>query len=44
MPLRHPAWMQILSLTLMKKRLAENPDAIGYIDATQVDASVKVLF
>jgi ABC-type phosphate transport system substrate-binding protein len=28
----------------MKKRLAENPDAIGYIDATQVDASVRVLF
>ena len=28
----------------MKKRIAENPSAIGYIDAKLVDASVKVLF
>jgi ABC-type phosphate transport system substrate-binding protein len=26
-----------------KKAIAENPNAIGYIDASQVDASVKVL-
>jgi ABC-type phosphate transport system substrate-binding protein len=29
--------------TEVKKRLRENPSAIGYIDARQVDASVKVL-
>ena len=28
----------------MKKRLAENPGAIGYLDAKLVDASVRVLF
>jgi hypothetical protein len=28
----------------MKKRLVENPAAIGYIDASLVDASVRVLF
>jgi ABC-type phosphate transport system substrate-binding protein len=27
----------------VKKRIAENPNAIGYIDHTQVDDSVKVL-
>ncbi|HWI10896.1 MAG TPA: hypothetical protein VNU48_06165, partial [Burkholderiaceae bacterium] len=27
----------------VKKLLAENPDAIGYIDSAEVDASVKVL-
>jgi hypothetical protein len=28
----------------VKKRLVENPTAIGYIDATMVDASLRVLF
>lgn len=28
----------------VKKQLAANPDAIGYIDKSAVDASVKVLF
>jgi ABC-type phosphate transport system substrate-binding protein len=28
----------------VKKRLAENPTAIGYIDADMVDASVRVVF
>ena len=28
----------------MKKRLTENPEAIGYINAKWVDASVRVLF
>ena len=27
----------------VKKLLADNPDAIGYIDSSEVDASVKVL-
>jgi ABC-type phosphate transport system substrate-binding protein len=27
----------------VKKRLADNPNAIGYLDQSQVDASVKVL-
>jgi hypothetical protein len=30
--------------TEMKKRVAENPDAIGYIDAKLVDDTVRVLF
>jgi ABC-type phosphate transport system substrate-binding protein len=28
----------------VKKAVAANPDAIGYIDSSEVDASVKVLF
>ena len=34
---------QASSASEAKKMIAENPNAIGYIDASQVDASVKVL-
>ena len=34
---------QAASATEAKKIVAENPNAIGYIDASQVDASVRVL-
>jgi ABC-type phosphate transport system substrate-binding protein len=34
---------QVASNAEAKKAIAENPNAIGYIDASQVDASVKVL-
>ena len=34
---------QVATNAEAKKAIAENPNAIGYIDASQVDASVKVL-
>ena len=34
---------QVASHAEARKAIAENPGAIGYIDASQVDASVKVL-
>ena len=34
---------QVASNAEARKAIAENPSAIGYIDASQVDASVKVL-
>lgn len=35
---------EVSSSDEVKKQLAANPDAIGYIDKSAVDASVKVLF
>lgn len=35
---------QVLDDAAMKKTLAANPDAIGYIDTRDVDESVRVLF
>lgn len=35
---------EVASSDEVKKQLAANPDAIGYIDKSAVDASVKVLF
>jgi ABC-type phosphate transport system substrate-binding protein len=36
--------MAVVSDAEMKQRVAENPAAIGYIDGSLVDASVRVLF
>lgn len=35
---------EVASSDEVKKQLAANPDAIGYIDKSAVDSSVKVLF
>ena len=35
--------MQVSTNAEAKKTIAENPNAIGYIDSSQVDSSVKVL-